>query len=67
MLDEKEMSKISACMTAMLEGLEKLEMQGLLVDGYNAMAGAVEVPGGGYDVTVTLTGTRRVKAVGLRL
>jgi hypothetical protein len=39
---DQEMTKLSACMAAMLDGIAALELRGLLGDGFAATAKAVD-------------------------
>jgi hypothetical protein len=53
---DQEMTLLSACMAAMLDGIAALELQGVLGDGFAATARAVETACGGYSVVLSVTG-----------
>jgi len=58
-MDDTQMTLLSACMAAMLEGIAALELEGVLADGFFATATPV-APGraGSHNVVVTVTGGR---------
>ncbi len=65
---DMELSSISACMAAMLDGIAALEVQGILGDGFAATAQATETAcGTAFDVVLTITAPAKPRLASPRL